>query len=159
MSRSDKQPQMSILVIDDDPEIRSSVGMFLQARGYMVYEAADGFVGVRVLRREAVPTWTQSCGTAITRGHLLTGLRGSPGSARGACCVVVRGAAIRGSFARRVASGTVPITGTTTSVFELPGRLPLEALHHYVFYGEFSNFLFGGNNQSHALRPVGKSIS
>ncbi len=116
-------------------------------------------VGVRVLRREAVPTWTQSCGTAITRGHLLTGLRGSPGSARGACCVVVRGAAIRGSFARRVASGTVPITGTTTGVFELPGRLPLEALHHYVFYGEFSNFLFGGNNQSHALRPVGKSIS
>ena len=133
MLRSDKQPQMSILVIDDDPEIRSSVGMFLQARGYMVYEAADGFVGVRVLRREAVPTWTQSCGTAITRGHLLTGLRGSPGSARGACCVVVRGAAIRGSFARRVASGTVPITGTTTSVFELPGRLPLEALHHDVF--------------------------
>ena len=64
MLRSDKHPRlpaltrqqagMSILVIDDDPEIRSSVGMFLQARGHMVYEAADGFVGVRVLRREAV---------------------------------------------------------------------------------------------------------
>ena len=64
MLRSDKHPclpalarqqaGMSILVIDDDPEIRSSVGMFLQARGHMVYEAADGFVGVKVLRKEAV---------------------------------------------------------------------------------------------------------
>ncbi len=64
MLRSDKHPRlpalarqqagMSILVIDDDPEIRSSVGMFLQARGHMVYEAADGFVGMKVLRREAV---------------------------------------------------------------------------------------------------------
>ena len=65
MLRSDKQPRlpaeqhsaqagMSILVIDDDPEIRSSVGMFLQARGHMVYEAADGLVGMKVLRREAV---------------------------------------------------------------------------------------------------------
>ena len=43
MLRSDKHPclpalarqqaGMSILVIDDDPEVRSSVGMFLQARG------------------------------------------------------------------------------------------------------------------------------
>ena len=48
------QAGMSILVIDDDPEIRSSVGMFLQARGHMVYEASDGLVGVKVLRREAV---------------------------------------------------------------------------------------------------------
>ena len=32
MLRSDKKIPMSILVIDDDPEIRSSVGMFLQAR-------------------------------------------------------------------------------------------------------------------------------
>ena len=54
MLRSDKKIPMSILVIDDDPEIRSSVGMFLQARGHMVYEAADGFVGVKVLRRETV---------------------------------------------------------------------------------------------------------
>ena len=52
--RAGGQAGMSILVIDDDPEIRSSVGMFLQARGHMVYEAADGFVGMRVLRREAV---------------------------------------------------------------------------------------------------------
>ena len=36
-----KQAGMSILVIDDDPEIRSSVGMFLQARGHMVYEASQ----------------------------------------------------------------------------------------------------------------------
>ena len=34
MPRSDKKIPMSILVIDDDPEIRSSVGMFLQARGH-----------------------------------------------------------------------------------------------------------------------------
>ena len=65
MLRSDKQPRlpaalarqkagMSILVIDDDPEIRSSVGMFLQAQGHMVYEPVDGFVGVKVLRREVV---------------------------------------------------------------------------------------------------------
>ena len=54
MSRSDKQVRLSIMVVDDAPEIRSSVGMFLQARGHMVYEAADGFVGVKVLRREAV---------------------------------------------------------------------------------------------------------
>ena len=54
MPRSDKKIPMSILVIDDDPEIRSSVGMFLQARGHMVYEAADGFVGMKVLRKETV---------------------------------------------------------------------------------------------------------
>ena len=54
MLRSDKKIPMSILVIDDDPEVRSSVGMFLQARGHMVYEASDGLVGVKVLRREAV---------------------------------------------------------------------------------------------------------
>ncbi len=52
--RRQAQAGMSILVIDDDLEIRSSVGMFLQARGHMVYEAADGFVGVKVLRRETV---------------------------------------------------------------------------------------------------------
>ena len=64
MLRSDKQPRlpalarqkagMSILVIDDDPEIRSSVGMFLQAQGHMVYEAVARLVGVKVPRREAV---------------------------------------------------------------------------------------------------------
>ena len=36
------QVSMTVLVIDDDAHIRSSIGKFLIARGHTVIEAADG---------------------------------------------------------------------------------------------------------------------
>ena len=36
------QVSMTVLVIDDDAHIRSSMGKFLIARGHTVIEAADG---------------------------------------------------------------------------------------------------------------------
>ena len=48
------QVSMTILVIDDDAHIRSSIGKFLIARGHTVIEAADGEKGVEVVESQAV---------------------------------------------------------------------------------------------------------
>ena len=48
------QVSMTILVIDDDAYIRSSIGRFLIARGHTVIEAADGERGVEVVKSQAV---------------------------------------------------------------------------------------------------------
>ena len=48
------QVSMTILVIDDDAYIRSSIGRFLIARGHTVIEAADGETGVEVVKSQAV---------------------------------------------------------------------------------------------------------
>ena len=48
------QVSMTILVIDDDAYIRSSIGRFLIARGHTVIEAADGEKGVEVVKSQAV---------------------------------------------------------------------------------------------------------
>ena len=45
---------MTVLVIDDDAHIRSSIGKFLIARGHTVIEAADGEKGVEVVESQAV---------------------------------------------------------------------------------------------------------
>ena len=45
---------MTILVIDDDAHIRSSIGKFLIARGHTVIEAANGERGVEVVESQAV---------------------------------------------------------------------------------------------------------
>lgn len=44
-----EQVSMTVLVIDDDAHIRSSIGKFLIARGHTVIEAADGEVGAEDL--------------------------------------------------------------------------------------------------------------
>jgi len=48
------QVSMTVLVIDDDAYIRSSIGRFLIARGHTVIEAADGEKGVEVVESQAV---------------------------------------------------------------------------------------------------------
>ena len=48
------QVSMTILVIDDDAHIRSSIGKFLIARGHTVIEAANGERGVAVVESQAV---------------------------------------------------------------------------------------------------------
>ena len=48
------QVSMTILVIDDDAHIRSSIGKFLIARGHTVIEAANGERGVEVVESQAV---------------------------------------------------------------------------------------------------------
>ena len=49
-----EQVSMTVLVIDDDAYIRSSIGKCLIARGHTVIEAADGEKGVEVVESQAV---------------------------------------------------------------------------------------------------------
>ncbi len=44
-----EQVSMTVLVVDDDAHIRSSIGKFLIARRHTVIEAADGENGVEVV--------------------------------------------------------------------------------------------------------------
>ncbi len=48
------QVSMTVLVIDDDAHIRSSIGKFLIARGHTVIEAANGEKAVEVVKSQAV---------------------------------------------------------------------------------------------------------
>ena len=48
------QVSMTVLVIDDDAHIRSSIGKFLIARGHTVIEAANGEKGVKVVESQTV---------------------------------------------------------------------------------------------------------
>ena len=49
-----EQVSMTVLVVDDDAHIRSSIGKFLIARGHTVIEAADGEKAVEVVKSQAV---------------------------------------------------------------------------------------------------------
>ena len=49
-----EQVSMTVLVVDDDAHIRSSIGKFLIARGHTVIEAANGEKGVEVVESQAV---------------------------------------------------------------------------------------------------------
>jgi CheY-like chemotaxis protein len=44
----------SVLVVDDDEDIREALSMILEAQGYLVLSATDGFDALRVLRATAV---------------------------------------------------------------------------------------------------------
>ena len=48
------QVSMTVLVVDDDAHIRSSIGKFLIARGHTVIEAANGEKAVEVVKSQAV---------------------------------------------------------------------------------------------------------
>jgi chemosensory pili system protein ChpA (sensor histidine kinase/response regulator) len=45
----------SILVVDDDEDIRTMLGVVLQAEGYRVVSAADGLDALNVMRRDNPP--------------------------------------------------------------------------------------------------------
>ena len=49
-----EQVSMTVLVIDDDPHIRTAIGKFLIARGHTVIEATNGEKGVEVVESQAV---------------------------------------------------------------------------------------------------------
>ena len=53
--------------------------------------------------------WVEDCWNDSYVGALLTEVRGSLGTALGACCVVVRGTTNRGTFIPRIASGMPPV--------------------------------------------------
>ena len=42
----------SILIIDDEPQIRSMIRLILERSGYMVIEASDGIEGIRLFREK-----------------------------------------------------------------------------------------------------------
>jgi CheY-like chemotaxis protein len=44
------EPQRSVLVIDDDPEMRSLLVLILEQEGYRLQSAADGREGLELLR-------------------------------------------------------------------------------------------------------------
>lgn len=48
---SEKQP---ILIIEDDPLIRSGLACFLEEEGYKILSAENGLVGLEILRKERV---------------------------------------------------------------------------------------------------------
>jgi DNA-binding response OmpR family regulator len=41
-----------ILIVDDDPDFREAVAYFLEANGFVVFQALDGAEGVRLARLE-----------------------------------------------------------------------------------------------------------
>lgn len=49
------QPARRILVVDDDPDIRSTVRLALEDEGYVVFEAADGAEALQLLRDSETP--------------------------------------------------------------------------------------------------------
>ena len=51
---SDARVEMTILLIDDEPDILRTVGNYLRDRGYRIYPVEGGGEGLDVLRREAV---------------------------------------------------------------------------------------------------------
>ncbi len=54
MSVSDVQPDMSILLIDDEADIRQIIGKHLKALGYRLYLAEGGAEGLDILRSENI---------------------------------------------------------------------------------------------------------
>ena len=90
----------------------------------------------------------RTVGTAITGEHLMTVLRGSLGTVLSGCCVVVRGSTYRGTCVRRIAAGIPPESGTTTTVFELPGlfnswfftSLPLPRSQKFLLWRPYSKY-------------------
>ncbi|MFC4098615.1 response regulator [Paenibacillus xanthanilyticus] len=48
------QTSFTVLVTDDDPEIRDVIHIYLRNEGYRVLEAADGLQALELLRQEAV---------------------------------------------------------------------------------------------------------
>ena len=43
-----------ILIVEDDPEIRDGIEIFLRSQGYQVYKAGNGVEGLEVLEKEPI---------------------------------------------------------------------------------------------------------
>ena len=65
----------------------------------------------------------QHCWNVDYYGALADGSAWERATAAIACCAAVRGTTFRGTCVRRFAAGTPPETGTSSSVFVLPGQL------------------------------------
>lgn len=46
-------PKVSVLIVDDDPSLRRSVGEYFEHQGYTVYRASSGEEGVRIYDRSS----------------------------------------------------------------------------------------------------------
>ena len=49
-----KQEQYSILIVEDDKEIRNGIEIFLRSQGYEVYQAADGIEGLEIIKQHEI---------------------------------------------------------------------------------------------------------
>ena len=49
-----KQEQYSILVVEDDKEIRNGIEIFLRSQGYEVYQAGDGIEGLEMIKQHEI---------------------------------------------------------------------------------------------------------
>src|SRR4051794_22636936 len=54
----------TLLLVEDQPEIRELVGEFLRDEGYTVCEASDGAVAIRFLNQEPAPC-ERYCGLSL----------------------------------------------------------------------------------------------
>ena len=45
------QQEYSILVVEDDREIRQGIEIYLRNQGYQVYQAANGREGLEIIKR------------------------------------------------------------------------------------------------------------
>ena len=64
----------------------------------------------------------RTAGTRVTWGHRQTGARGPRGIVLVACCGAARGSTVRGMCVPRLASGTRPVSASTSTVSASPGR-------------------------------------
>ncbi len=48
------RPPLSILVVEDDPNMRSMMGLLLQSAGHAVVESEDGVAASAILKRERI---------------------------------------------------------------------------------------------------------
>lgn len=49
-----QQEQYSILIVEDDKEIRNGIEIFLRSQGYEVYQAADGIEGLEIIEQHEI---------------------------------------------------------------------------------------------------------
>ena len=50
MSRTPTLSNLNVVIVDDNPDIRTSVGRFLQGQGAVVVTAADAFEGLKAVK-------------------------------------------------------------------------------------------------------------
>jgi CheY-like chemotaxis protein len=53
-TEKDEKPMIRVLIIDDEPQIRSMLRLMLERDGYEVQEAPDGIEGIRIYRQNPV---------------------------------------------------------------------------------------------------------
>jgi len=82
--------------------------------------------------------WWETAGTTATRGRRRTARPGPRAIAVSVCFAAVPGATARGTCARRFATGTSPLSGTTSTASGSGERLRLDPLDIYLWMRERS---------------------